>query len=395
MSQNVLASSFTKVRVNIGLLMLILGVFFPKVLNEFVLLHFFGIKLHVEKEKNIDGISVCKFKYGARSSFCISMDFEIPIHGKLERAPISQQAISELLKIADLNDIPVTWAVVGKIVESAAPTYRESFEQIVASKGKYELASHTFNHVDFSSCSQEVAEQEILASKKSLGRFMRPTSFVFPFEREAHHNVLAGHQFTAYRGATESLGYPKKTHGMWNVSPTYFFSNRAFSLTALTLRIVLLRLVDLAIRYGCVLHIWGHPWAMDIQKDAIRYNRKVLLPLFNYIAKKRAKGLIWTCTMRELANYCEAQKNCTIQNIEMTDGEVTMHVNCEIKDRKFDFPPTASVRFSAPKRGKMSRARVFENGVEHSSNTTESGEPLILTLTFERPVKKIRVSMNP
>lgn len=102
-------------------------------LNEFVLFHFYGIKLYIAKEKSFDELSVCKFKYSAKSAFCISMDFEISIHKQFERARISQQANDELLKIADFYDVPVTWAVCGNILAKPS-TYRESFEQIRLSK---------------------------------------------------------------------------------------------------------------------------------------------------------------------------------------------------------------------------------------------------------------------
>lgn len=399
MSQNVFASLINRARVGTALLMLILRGFFPKALNEFVLFHFYGIKLHIEKEESFDDVSVCKFKYGTKSAFCVSMDFEIPIPKRLELARISQQAIDELLEIAEFYNVPVTWAVCGNILAKPS-TYRDSFEQIVAScarKGRHELASHTFSHVDLSSCSEEVAKQEILAGSKALRGFMRPTSFVFPYEKEEHHGVLAKHGFTAYRGATAMLGYPRKIYNMWHVYPTYFFSGRASNLAAFSLQILLQCLVDLAVKYGCVLHIWSHPWGMDIRKDARRFNEKVLRPLFSYVAKKREKELVWVCTMQELANYCESRKNCMILKYERADKEVSVAVRCEIKNVKFDFLPIVTIKIPIPIGKHVSRVYVDENELKHSviCHVAKHGKKsLVLTLTFEKPVKKIRVLTN-
>lgn len=393
---NALALIVSRLKASLALLMLIFARLFPKELNQFVLSHFYGIRLHVDTEDSFDGVSISRFKYGAKSAFCISMDFEIPIHKQLERLKISQQATYELLKIAESYDIPITWAVCGNILAKPS-TYRDSFKQIIASKGKHELASHTFSHIDLSNYGKKAAEREILSSSEALSEYMPPTSFVFPYEKEAHHRLVAKSGFTAYRGATAVLGYPKKFHHMWHIYQTYFFTGRSSDFAAFTLRLLLFCLLDLAIKYGCALHIWSHPWAMDVQKDAERFNENVLRPLFSYIAKKREKGLVWTCTMQELANYCEARKNCTLNEYSKGKDEISVNVRCKIDDYRFDSQPTVTLRFRVPKRKSI---KAFINGDEAKFNRNLLVTKKLrtthvrLNVNFDKPFESIRIQMR-
>lgn len=368
----------------------------PKSLIKFILLRHYKIQLHIKSERIERNVSICKYKYGAKGSLCISVDFEKPPPKQINGTRISHEAVPEILRLNECYDIPMTWGVSGNIVVEDNSRWRNNFEQILSSVTQHDLGSHTFNHKDLSLCSLKDAKEEIVKSIRAF-KEKRPITFIFPESKVKHLALLNELGFVAYRGIEAKLGYPTKLCGLWSISQTYYLGRKSSDLAADSLALLLRLLIDLAIEYGCVLHVWSHPWHMSIRGSARRFVLKVLNPLLNYAARKREEKLLWICTMRELANYCESRKNCTILKCKRTTKELSVTVHCEIKNGKFDFPPVVTIKMPIPNGKHVSRVYVDENELRHSINfyVTEHGtESLVLTLTFEKPVKKIRVLMN-
>lgn len=163
-----------------------------------------------------------------KSFFVISVDVELawgfrdsPILMQKYRPFLekSRYAMKNLLKICELYEIPLTLAIVGKLLEEnqhiSHPflNRREYWyaEDIIAdaviSPIKHEIASHSYSHVDFLSCSPTTAFNEIHKSKEIIIRRLKinPISFIYPRSKIAYLDILINEGFICYRGRIPSL----------------------------------------------------------------------------------------------------------------------------------------------------------------------------------------------
>jgi peptidoglycan/xylan/chitin deacetylase (PgdA/CDA1 family) len=82
---------------------------------------------------------------------------------------------------------------------------KDIIEDIMLSRIKHDIGYHSFSHVTFSECSRAVAEAEIEAGlKASAGFGLKLVSFVFPYNKIGHLDVLKQKGFTIYR--SQDLG---------------------------------------------------------------------------------------------------------------------------------------------------------------------------------------------
>ena len=158
----------------------------------------------------------------------------------------SRRVVNSLLKAVEELDFRLTWAVVGHLAldscerlsglphpdmprpetpsgldwyafDPCSDIEREPLwygsdiiKTILESPVEHEIACHSFSHVDFSACDRKVAEAEVITCLLTLKeRFdVRPVSFVFPFDRVGHLDVLVKHGFKVFRSPTRSLLWP-------------------------------------------------------------------------------------------------------------------------------------------------------------------------------------------
>ena len=381
-----LGLKFKKLVKTLGLRMLILGrPLFPKsfIINTFFRLT--NVRLEFEDKKSKGEVTISKYKYGAKGALCVSIDFDLPVSRQLRTD--WREATTEILRLAEKHSVPMSWGMCGVL----ALNEPQIFNQIRNSTVPLDLGVHTFTHADFSSplCTNDVARDEILKCMEVMKDVKRPVTFIFPWNRLGHLPLLREYGFVTYRGnKTAKLAYPSKAQQLWDVHGTYYLVERSAEEVS-----AILRLFDSAISYGCVLHLWSHPWDMHIDGNVGKFMERVLDPLFSYAIKKKKDGLLWICTMRDLANYCEAREFCRIERVEKTEDRIGFLVHCKIEGQRFDFPPSITLQISVPRGWKEIRVLVddVEQRLGSSCLLTKRWwrSYLFLTLSFEEPTHKV------
>jgi hypothetical protein len=271
-----------------------------------------------------------------------------PTHGR--------RAVRGLLGLLDKYEVPATWAVIGHLFLDhcdkdsgephkdmprfrgnwydvdpctnmhQAPLFygRDLVEEIISSKVDHEIGYHSFSHVIFSECSEEVAEAEIKKgieiAKKEYSIDLR--SFIFPQNKIGHIDLLRKYGFTAYRGEnlwqstlSSSLfrsvlnaqlnsmvphpAKPRWENGILNIPTSMLFPSSPFPLSGLLkAKLGLLR----TIRNGGVFHISMHSESL---LGALISNQ--LSIFLSYAHRKKEQGKLRILTMAELASYTQGR----------------------------------------------------------------------------------------
>ena len=355
-------------------------IIFPKSFISPIFFRLTRIKLELEEEPKNGIVLVCKYKYGAKGAFCLSIDYDLPASKQIETD--WRAATNEVLNLAEKHSIPMSWALCGNLVLKEKKVY----ERIKNSPTLIDLGIHTFTHTDYShpSCTIELAREEILKSIKMLEEIEKPVTFIFPWNRIAHLHLLEEYGFITFRGNNiGKIAYPNKVQQLWDIHGSYYLVERS----ALEVKVIL-KLIDFAISYNGLFHIWSHPWDLHIDGDPKRFGKKVLDPVFSYAAEKRKDGLLWICNMRELANYCEARESCKIRSLIELNDQINFSISCQINDPRFDYPPTITLEIFFPKDWKD--LRILVDSKEKKSNFTyksnwKRSKLLYLTLSFLKP----------
>jgi len=342
------------------------------------------INIGFEKTPVSNTISPSSYKYGYPAAACISIDFEHLLDESGQRSLNSKGTLATL-KLAEDFEIPMTWAICGKTVK----TNRRAYNQILKSKINHDIGAHTFDHIDLSDSNLEKSNviDDISKCIKLPGLRIRPVSFIFPFNREGYYQDLKNLGFIAYRSKKRIIGYPVKKEGLWRIPPVYYLDESSGDFDTAK------RLIDLSIAYGQVFHLWFHPRSLAKKGDVQRYVNLVLKPILEYLHQKNLEGKIWICTMRELANYCEARENC---NIKVTqDGAETMiDIKCQTSDSRFDSPPQVTIHI--PYQEKKSYIKILNDDTSNSQiRPSEKNSELFIHLTFDKSEKHIKISSNP
>lgn len=260
--------------------------------------------------------SISPYKYGADSAFCISIDFDITKESRRIPNAIGTRATVEL---AEKHNIPMTWAICGQ----AASEQPKEIGLIRDSTVGHEIANHTYTHLDMSlpSTSPDMVKSEIAECFDELNIKSGVKTFIFPWNKTGHFEMLSKLGFTTYRGADRKLRYPVEENGLWNISPLYYVDAKSEGASRL-----MKMYVDLAIAYRSVCHIWFHPWSVVVGSDNT-FARNTLAPLLEYVEKEGKRGRVWICTLEELSTYCNAAKGVTITTLEEseTSGKFSVH----------------------------------------------------------------------
>jgi len=156
--------------------------------------------------------------------------YKLSKDGKRERT-----ALSCLLQIYREYDVSITWGIVGHLFlercngkhpVSYTPDWykddpgtslkrdplwygKDMVEEILNDPQNHEIASHSFSHVPFNSCSREVAEFEIEQCIKIAKEYgIKLKSFIFPYNLAGYFDLLEKYGFVTCR--TLSLKEGKK-----------------------------------------------------------------------------------------------------------------------------------------------------------------------------------------
>jgi len=270
--------------------------------------------------------------------------------------------IDILLSLFEKYNIPATWAIVGHLFLDHCekkngiahknmsrfkkdwyssdpctniqkdPLYygKDIIAKILSSSVKHEIGYHSFSHVVFSECSQEVAEAEVKEGIKSAEEFgITLKSFVFPENKIGHIDLLRKYGFEIYRG--KNLGRydlsqniliqkfnggidkiiappaePKWMDGIWEIPSSMFFCDSQIKFSVLPrAKIGLYR----AIRSKKVFHIFLHPHNLllypSLKNDLDKFLR--------IVAKKRDEGKIEVMTMGEFAEVLNGKQVKNLQ----------------------------------------------------------------------------------
>jgi len=302
--------------------------------------------------------------------FIISLDVELlwgyvayPLHKVVDLLKRDDKkgrgCIDLLLSLFEKYNIPATWAVVGhlfldhcecedEIPHKDMPRFKDDWysfdpctdiqkdplyygrdivEKILSSRIKHEIGYHSFSHVVFSECSQEVAEAEIKEGIKLAKNFgITLKSFVFPENKIGHIDILKKYGFKIYRGENGCRKYdpsqnilvrkfngginkivappvkPKWKDGIWEIRSSMYFCDPQIKFSVLLrAKLGLYR----AIRSKKVFHIFLHPhdllWYPSLKTDLDKF--------LGIVARKRNEGKIEVMTMGDFASYLNTKKD--------------------------------------------------------------------------------------
>jgi hypothetical protein len=321
----------------------------PLPLTQFILRRFFGINLRKTdqiKSRDCKTIIICRYKNGAKGAFCFSIDYDFPAtpRNTTDCKTIFSDAVGKLLNLLELFNVPITWGICGE----TAMHDRSLFKQIVTSKIEHDIGIHTFSHLNFSDNGYHIDEirEDISRCILSLNMTHRPTSFIFPWNREKHWDLLRDLGFIVYRGKVEgvrTIGPPTYLNALWNIPETYYLNERSIDEVP-----IICSIIDIAIGFHGVFHLWSHPWNLHKDGDVHYYLQNVVQPIMEHIVNQKAMNKLWICTMQELAYYCETRRSCIIKNVEISKNETKFTVDCQITDDRYKVESNVTVKINMP-----------------------------------------------
>jgi hypothetical protein len=229
---------------------------------------------------------------GLPASACVSVDFDVTVPSRFEDNRKGTLALAEL---AGRYRIPLTWAVCGKSAEEDM----KSYSAIADSSSEVEIGIHTYSHLDASVASAEEFRSDVERCLQALG-LESPLTFVFPWNREGHFDVLKEFGFRVFRGKARAIGNPVMKEGMWNIRPVYYVDQKSLGAESL-----ISEYVDVCSKLSTPFHLWTHPWSL-VSKGETHPMFKTLESVFTHIAEMRGRGELRTATLGELATTLDS-----------------------------------------------------------------------------------------
>jgi hypothetical protein len=326
--------------------------------------------------RSFDGVEITPFRGGARASATISADFEMAwaFRGRseeerLQRGIMCRRNVPYILRILEEMGIPITWATVGHLFlercehdpsgfahedmlrppknlrwdgdwyrhdpgtdwQTDPHWYAPDLIQLIrSSKVKHEIGSHSFSHIDFSknTSTRELVEQELRACIKVMAPYgLHLRSLVYPFNNMGHHylDLIGGLGLTAVRHRAKHvrLSYPERTPS--GVYKLYESMNlrRAKHYDYIDKAVMFM---EEAFARQAAYHIWFHP------SDPRDVFETEFYGIIRSMAEFRQQGKLWVATMGDLAAYCEAREQTTLDVQRNADElRITLRCNYDIK----------------------------------------------------------------
>lgn len=246
----------------------------------------------------LKGVKIDYEPPGGMALCCVSIDFDVT---NPTRFDANRKGTLALLEVAERHDIPITWAICG---DTAAKDMK-SYNAILNSSHDHEIAVHTYSHLDAAASTKEEFRADIQRCLTSLG-IESPKSFVFPWNREAHFDVLREFGFRAFRGAQRAIGPPLMQEGLWNVRPVYYIDQKSEGAETL-----MEEYLELCVKRGGVFHLWSHPWAMVIDGSTSSM-AMTLESVFQRMDELKDESKLITSTMGGIAYIMESTSGQTI-----------------------------------------------------------------------------------
>ena len=379
--------------------------------------------------KELNGVRLEPWKFGARAAVCISADFELAWASQyvslelcLDEGRRTREFFPGLLDAFNRNHVPITWAVVGHLfltecrrdpatglAHSELPhprpyrNWRWGFKhgdwyqhdprssveddpewyapdliaRIASSDVQHEIGSHSFSHTDFSdaNCPAEVARAELRRCQEEAARIRRDLkSFVFPGNFEGNFPALFESGFVAFRGTgTPDLSYPEKRDGLWNIRESLqLFDPEVDYRRRLPLY------VNAAVRTQTACHLSFHPSEPSPSTVA-----EVLRPALGYLKSRENNGEAWMATMGEVASYCEARASTVVQ----PDADMHWGVKWGHDAQRY---PRSAITFSVPWTGSTPSCEIDGQEVAAQSRSCFVRSDR-LYLSVEYPKESVRV----
>jgi peptidoglycan/xylan/chitin deacetylase (PgdA/CDA1 family) len=326
--------------------------------------------------RSFDGVEITPFRGGARASATISADFEMAwaFRGRseeerLQRGIMCRRNVPYLVAILEEMGIPITWATVGHLFlercehdpsgfahedmlrppknsrwdgdwyrhdpgtdwQTDPHWYAPDLIQLIRShKVKHEIGSHSFSHIDFSknTSTRELVEQELRACIKVMAPYgLHLRSLVYPFNNMGHHylDLIGGLGLTAVRHRDKKvrLSYPERTSsGVYKLYESMNLRRASHYDYIEKARIFL----DEAMHRHAAYHIWFHP------SDPTGIFDHEFREIIQYMARLQRQGKLWVVTMNDLAAYCEAREQTTLEVLRNADElKITLQCNYDVK----------------------------------------------------------------
>ena len=243
--------------------------------------------LRIDLEPGLDS----PYEGGAKAAACVSVDFDVT---SPERYPWNHDGTAALIQLSERHGVPLTWAICGKTAEED----RKAYESILSSHLDQEIGVHTYSHIYADEVPEQEYEADIERCIEVLGTPRRPSTFVFPKNREGHFGLLERLGFKSFRGARRAIGAPVMTNGLWNIRPVYYVDQKSLRGAPL-----IQRFIDACIARCGVFHLWTHPWSLAIDGRVDRMAQDVIDPVFAYLDEKRRSGLLSITTMGGLSEF--------------------------------------------------------------------------------------------
>lgn len=233
------------------------------------------------------------YRQGRRSVFCFSVDFDVT---RPERGDPNKIGTLELLRLSEAYHIPLTWAICGETAENDL----RSYHSITDSKTPREIGIHTYSHLDSQAASPDAFREDLQRCLQVLNLEARPRTFTFPWNREAHFEVLNEFGFRAFRGASRAVGVPVQCGGLWNVRPVYYVDQKSARASGL-----MKEYISLCREYSAVCHFWTHPWSI-MDGNRSKEMLEALNDVFGYVSSLRDASELETSTLGDLAEWLDS-----------------------------------------------------------------------------------------
>lgn len=242
---------------------------------------------------------------------CISLDTELLWGRKdlnwknfVDQANKTREVIKKLLAMFKKHQVPVTWAIVGKLFEEGPKDgwHGKDIVEMIRKTPLQEIGSHSYSHDVFDQIDRSTAKKEA----QNPHHF---ESFVFPRNKIKYLEVLQENGFTNFRSPDQSeyeLLLPRippvvstsNKKGLVEIPGSmYLVSGRGVrKYIPRGLRYWKCRLgIDSAIRNNKIFHIWAHP--IDIASDT----DKILKDLEQTLIYAKDKKGLKIMTMGQIA----------------------------------------------------------------------------------------------
>lgn len=242
---------------------------------------------------------------------CISLDTELLWGRKdlswkdfADQADRTRDVIKKLLEMFRKHQIPVTWAIVGKLFEDGPQDgwHGKDIVEMIKNTPLQEVGSHSYSHEIFDQIDVKTAENE---AQNPLNL----KSFVFPRNKIKYLEILKKNGFTNFRSPDQSeyeLLLPRippvveasnKKDLVDIPGSMYLVSGRGIrKFIPNGLRYWKCRLgIDSAIRNNKIFHIWAHP--IDMATDT----EKILTDLEKTLIYAKSKKDLKIMTMGQIA----------------------------------------------------------------------------------------------